>query len=106
MNESRPEEVTRLLLEWRDGNKAALDQLVPILYRELHKVAAGYLHNERPDHTLQPTALIHEAYLRLIGQQVTEWNSRTHFFGVAAHLMRQVLIDHARKHVSEKRRLP
>jgi RNA polymerase sigma-70 factor (ECF subfamily) len=95
--------VTQLLQDWRKGDKTALDQLVPIVYSELHKMAGHYLRKERAEHTLQPTALIHEAYLRLVGQDMPDWKSRTHFFGVAAHVMRQVLVDHARKHRASKR---
>jgi RNA polymerase sigma factor (TIGR02999 family) len=96
-------DVTGLLNAWRGGNKAALDRLTPILYQELRRLAAAYMRRERPDHTLQPTALIHEAYARLVDQSVGSINSRTHFFGVAAHIMRQVLVDSARAHRSEKR---
>src|SRR4051812_26886700 len=97
------EQVTRLLIDWRKGNKAALDQLTPLVYSELHKLADSYLRNERGAATLQPTALVHEAYLRLVAQDLPDWESRSHFFGVAAQLMRQVLVDHARKNRSAKR---
>jgi RNA polymerase sigma factor (TIGR02999 family) len=103
MAEQESHTVTRLLSAWGEGDKNALDQLIPIVYRELHRIANSYLKQERKDHTLQPTALIHEAYVRLLGQQMPNWEGRTHFFGVAAHLMRQVLVDNARKHRSEKR---
>src|SRR5262245_358263 len=96
-------EVTRLLLSWQSGDKVALDRLLPLVYDELHRLAAKQLRNERSDHTLQPTALIHEAYMRMIQQQLPDWKNRAHFFGVAAHLMRQVLVDHARKHRAHKR---
>jgi len=96
-------DVTQLLLDWSQGDQAALDQLMPIVYHELRKIASGYLKGERPEHTLQPTALIHEAYLRLISQNFPEWQSRTHFFGVAAQLMRQILVEHARNHAAAKR---
>jgi RNA polymerase sigma factor (TIGR02999 family) len=99
----QPKPVTQLLLDWSRGNKAALDQLMPIVYQELRQLAKSYLKRERPDHTLQPTALIHEAYLRLIEQDMPDWQSRTHFFGVAARLMRQVLVDHARSYCAAKR---
>lgn len=98
-----PQEITQLLLDWKNGKKAALDRLTPLVYQELHKLAVSYIRRDRPGHTLQPTALIHEAYIRLVGQDMPEWNSRTHFFGVAAHLMRQILVDHARKHKAAKR---
>ncbi len=92
-----------LLLDWSKGNKAALDELAPLVYQELRRLAAGYFRNEREGHTLQPTALIHEAYVRLIDQNQPTWRSREHFFGVAAHLMRQILVDHARGRAAAKR---
>lgn len=98
-----PHEVTRLLLDWSKGDRAALDQLVPVVYRELHKIATAYLRGERPGHTLQPTALINEAYLRLTHQTFPEWEGRRHFYGVAAQLMRQILVEHARRHGAAKR---
>ena len=98
-----PNEITQLLRRWSQGDAAALDQLMPIVLRELRKLAGGYLKGERPNHTLQPTALINEAYLRLVTQDFPEWQSRTHFFGVAAQLMRQILVDHARSHATAKR---
>ena len=97
------EEVTRLLLEWKNGNQAAVDALTPIVYSELRRLAANYMRDERAAATLQPTALVHEAYLRLVAQKMPDWESRSHFFGVAAQLMRQILVDHARKHKSQKR---
>ena len=96
-------DVTRLLIAWKEGDRAALDALTPHVYQELRRIAASYLRNERPGHTLQPTALIHEAYLRLIDQSLPQFNSRTHFFGVAAQIMRQILVDFARSHRAEKR---
>lgn len=96
-------EVTRLLLDWSKGDRAALDQLMPVVYRELHKIATAYLRGERTEHTLQPTALINEAYLRLTHQSFPEWEGRKHFYGVAAQLMRQVLVEHARSHGAAKR---
>ena len=96
-------EITGLLRRWSQGDRAALDQLMPILYQELRKLAAGYLRRERVDHTLQPTALINEAYLRLIRQDFPAWQSRRHFYGVAAQLMRQILVEHARARAAEKR---
>jgi RNA polymerase sigma-70 factor (ECF subfamily) len=95
--------LTRLLLDWKNGNKAALDELTPVVYQELRRLANSYLRKERPDHTLQPTALIHEAYMRLIDQNTPDFQSRAHFFGVAAQLMRQILVDHARAHRAAKR---
>jgi RNA polymerase sigma-70 factor, ECF subfamily len=103
MESSGRSQVTQLLLDWSKGNKAALDQLMPIIYQELRKLARSYLRSERPDHTLQPTALIHEAYLRLVDQDLPEWQSRSHFFGVASRLMRQILVDHARSRAAAKR---
>ena len=76
-------DVTQLLIDWKKGDQAALDQLVPLIYQELHKIAGGYLSRERSGHTIQPTALIHEAYLRMVAQQMPEWQNRKHFFGVA-----------------------
>jgi len=98
-----PNEITQLLRRWSQGDQDALNQLMPIVLRELRKLAGGYLKGERPDHTLQPTALINEAYLRLVAQDFPEWQSRAHFFGVAAQLMRQILVDHARSHAAAKR---
>jgi RNA polymerase sigma factor (TIGR02999 family) len=96
-------EVTRLLAEWAKGNQQALEDLTPLVYRELRQLAAGYLRKESPGHTLQPTALVHEAYLRLVDQKSPDWEGRAHFFGVAARLMRQILVDHARKRQAGKR---
>ncbi len=98
-----PNEITNLLRRWSQGDRAALDQLMPSVYQELRKVADSYLRQERPDHTLQPTALINEAYLRLVKQDFPEWQSRRHFFGVAAQLMRQILVEHARARAADKR---
>src|SRR5689334_2738501 len=97
------EEVTRLLWEWKNGNQAAVDALTPIVYSELRRLAASYMRDERAAATLQPTALVHEAYLRLVAQSLPDWESRSHFFGVAAQLMRQILVDHARRRNSAKR---
>jgi RNA polymerase sigma-70 factor (ECF subfamily) len=103
MGMSATHEVSRLLAEWANGNQQALDDLTPLVYRELRQLAAGYLRKERPDHTLQPTALVHEAYLRLVDQKNPGWQGRSHFFGVAARLMRQILVDHARRRQAGKR---
>ena len=97
------EQITLLLKAWRDGDRAALDQVTPLIYDELHRVAQAYLRSERSDHTLVPTALVNEAYLRLIGQDQPDWQSRKHFLGVAAHVMRQILVDHARRQRAAKR---
>jgi RNA polymerase sigma factor (TIGR02999 family) len=98
-----PSDVTQLLRKWKEGDRAAFDQLMPVVYQELRKLANSYLRDERPDHTLQPTALINEAYLRLVKQDFPEWQSRKHFYGVAAQLMRQILVEHARKRAAAKR---
>lgn len=100
---SGPRSVTALLGDWSRGNHAALDQLLPLVYAELRRVAARQLRDERPDHTLQPTALVHEAYLRLVDQRHVDWQGRAHFFGVAARVMRRILVDHARRHTADKR---
>jgi RNA polymerase sigma factor (TIGR02999 family) len=97
------ESVTQLLLAWGDGDKAALDQLLPLVYHELHRLAFAYLRRERANHTLQPTALVNEAYMRLVEQQTVRWQNRAQFFGIAANLMRQILVDHARQRMAEKR---
>jgi RNA polymerase sigma factor (TIGR02999 family) len=94
---------TQLLADWRNGDKEALDQMTPVLYEELRKLARHFLAAERPDHTLQPTALVHEAYLRLVDQHAVEWKNRAHFLGVAASMMRRILINHARAHHAAKR---
>jgi RNA polymerase sigma factor (TIGR02999 family) len=103
MDQPLSEPVTTLLERWRGGDRSALDEITPIVYAELRKLATAYMRRERSEHTLQPTALIHEAYMRLVDQRLPAFNSRTHFFGVAAHIMRQVLVDFARAHRSEKR---
>jgi RNA polymerase sigma factor (TIGR02999 family) len=96
-------DVTRLLLEWRGGNKAALDEMMPLVYDELRRIARHYLERERADHTLQPTALVHEAYLRLVGQHSVDWQNRAQFLGVAAQMMRRILVNHAEAHKAAKR---
>ncbi len=103
MAERGAEPITELLRELKSGNKQALDRLMPLVYEELHRLAGRYLRNERKDHTLQPTALVHEAYLRLIGQEQPDYQSRAHFYGVAAQVMRQILVDHARRFKAAKR---
>ncbi|HWC00426.1 MAG TPA: sigma-70 family RNA polymerase sigma factor [Bryobacteraceae bacterium] len=103
MTEPAQEDVTQLLLQVSQGNRAAVDQLLPLIYQELRRQAGAYLRRERVGHTLQPTALVHEAYLRLVDQTRVEWRNRAHFMGVAANLMRRILIDHARSHLAEKR---
>jgi RNA polymerase sigma factor (TIGR02999 family) len=96
MTASSPNEMTRLLLAWSDGDKAALDQLMPVVYDELRRLAHSHLRRERAGHTLQTTALVNEAYLRLIDQRSVQWQNRAHFFGIASQLMRRILVDHAR----------
>lgn len=98
-----PQEITQLLLSWSKGDNAALDQLIPQIYPELRRLARRYMNRESPAHTLQTSALINEAYLRLVNQQAVEWQDRTHFFAVAAQVMRHILIDHARRHQYGKR---
>src|ERR1700722_14090299 len=101
MSEDQP--ITTLLRDFAAGNKGALDRLMPLLYPELQRLARGYMRNERTGHTLQPTALVHEAYVRLVKENQPDYTSRAHFMGVAAHIMRQILIDHARSRNAEKR---
>ena len=96
-------DVTELLLAAQSGAPGAVDRLVPLVYDELKKLAAGYLRAERADHTLQTTALVHEAYLKLVDQHRTTWQNRAHFFGVAAQAMRRILVDHARRRRAQKR---
>lgn len=95
--------VSELLVRWREGDAAALDSLIPLLYGELRKLARAYLRRERPDHTLQSAALVHEAYVRLAGDVSLNCENRTHFFAVAARLMREILVDHARSRAAAKR---
>lgn len=96
-------EVTQLLHAWSRGNPQALNELAPLVYEELHRIAGAFLRSERPNHTLQATALVNEAYIRLVQQDQPEWNSRAHFTAVAARYMRQILVDYARKRKSAKR---
>lgn len=103
MENQPPSQVTQLLQTWRGGDPEAFDALLPLVYKELRRLAHFQLRNERPDHTLQSAALVHEAYLRLIGLNPPQWESRTHFFAIAAQLMRQILVDHARRHAAAKR---
>ena len=103
MEKSDAGEVTRLLVSWSGGNQGALDELVPVVYRELRRMAAGYLRRERAGHTLQPTALVHDAYLHLIDQKIADCRTRAQFFAIAANLMRQILVDHAKRHKALKR---
>ena len=98
-----PQEVTQLLVDWGNGNQAALDRLMPVVYTGLRQLAHQYMRRERPGHTMQTTALIHEAYLRLVDQNQVRWQHQAHFFGIAARLMRQILIEHARSRTRAKR---
>lgn len=98
-----PRDVTALLDDWTRGNRSALNELLPLVYTELRRIAARQLRNERAGHTLQPTALVHEVYLRLVDQRHVDWRNRAHFFGAAAQLMRRILVDHARRRHAGKR---
>jgi len=103
MPTSTPREITQLLHAWSHGDQAAIEQLIPLVYVELHRLAKGYMRSENSGHQLQTTALLNEAYLRLVDYQETEWESRAHFFGIAARLMRQILVDFARARNYKKR---
>jgi RNA polymerase sigma factor (TIGR02999 family) len=96
-------DVTRLLVAWSNGDKAAFDQLVPLVYDELRRLAISHLRRQRSDHTLQPTALVHEAYCRLVAEDGIRWQSRVHFLGMATRMMRCILVDHARRRHAAKR---
>src|SRR5438445_8210316 len=95
--------VTELLVRWREGDRDALESLMPLVYDELRRLANHYLQRERSDHTLQSTALVHEAYMRLAGENAPQWQNRAHFFGIAARVMRQILVEYARAHSAAKR---
>jgi RNA polymerase sigma factor (TIGR02999 family) len=101
--EENSKQITRLLEQWSNGDAEVLDDLMPLVYLELRRQASGYLRRERPNHTLQPTALINEAYLKLIGQRDVKWQNRAHFFAFAAQAMRHILVDYARERKREKR---
>jgi RNA polymerase sigma-70 factor (ECF subfamily) len=103
MSRHTPEGVTQLLEKWSSGDRDALDQLMPLVYDELRRLAGNYLRRERSDHTLQPTALVNEAYLLMVDQRRARWQNRAQFIGVAAQMMRRILVDHARAHQAEKR---
>jgi RNA polymerase sigma-70 factor (ECF subfamily) len=103
MDHPRGGDVTILLAELKKGDKEAASKLIPIVYDELRRLAGGYMRRERGDHTLQATALVHEAYLKLVEQRSVDWQSRAHFFGIAAQVMRRILVDHARGHLRDKR---
>ncbi len=103
MSEQQTSEITHILQDWNGGNEAAKEQLLPFVYDELRRQARYLMSSERADHTLQPTALVHEAFLRLSEQTGIEWRDRSHFYGFAARIMRQILVDHARFHAAAKR---
>lgn len=103
MSDQDHSQVTLLLKKWSGGDKQALEALMPMVYGELKRLAASYLRRERPDHTLQSAALVNEAFLRLIGQSQVRWQNKAHFFGIAAQMMRRILVDHARGHKAAKR---
>jgi len=100
---SSQDHVTQLLIDWSQGEAKALAELTPLVYDELRRLASRYMSHERPNHTLQTTALVHEAYLRLVDQNRVHWQNRAHFFGIAAQMMRRILVDHARSHRYAKR---
>lgn len=100
---SPPTEITQLLINWANGDQSALNKLMPIVYAELHRLAHHYMSRERPGHTIQTTALVNEAYLKLVDQRKTRWQNRSQFFAISAQLMRRILVDHARSHAYEKR---
>lgn len=103
MSPSSSTQISRLLADWGHGDQEARDALIPLIYNELRRMARRHLGHERPDHTLQSAALVNEAYLRLVGQNPPEWQNRAHFFGVAAQMMRHILVDHARNRLAAKR---
>src|SRR5438874_7518627 len=96
-------DVTQLLVNWSRGDQAALERLLPLVYGELRRLASAYLRRERSNHTLQSTALVHEAFMRLVGQQDVQWKNRAHFFAIAAQMIRRILVDYARSQHAEKR---
>ena len=103
MPEASPEQITQLLIDWSDGDKSALDRLVPIVFAELRRLARHFMSGENAGHTLQTTALVNEAYLRLSDQRKVRWQNRAHFFAISGKLMRRILLDHARRHARRKR---
>ena len=103
MTQPPPQDISKLLAAWSNGDQNALGELMPLVYEELCRLAHYYMSRERPDHTLQTTALVNEAYMRLANQKDTSWQNRAHFFGIAAQLMRRILVDHARSHGYAKR---
>ena len=103
MSEQQNSEITQILQDWNDGNEAAKERLLPFVYDELKRQARILMSRERSNHTLQPTALVHEAFMRLADQSGIDWQNRSHFFGIASRLMRQILVDHARHYAADKR---
>jgi RNA polymerase sigma-70 factor, ECF subfamily len=103
MSEKQTSEITRILQDWNDGNEDAKERLLPFVYDQLRRQASFLMSRERSNHTLQPTALVHEAFIRLSEETGIEWQNRSHFYGIAANMMRQILIQHARRHAAEKR---
>jgi RNA polymerase sigma factor (TIGR02999 family) len=103
MEAAEPSGVTKLLIDWGKGDERAVDQLLPFVYQELRRLAAAYMSRERNGHTLQPTALVHETYLKLVDQRQVDWRNRAHFFGLAAEIMRRILVNHARDRLASKR---
>lgn len=103
MDKNQVSEITQILGDWNEGNEDAKERLMPFVYAELKRQARVLMSRERPDHTLQPTALVHEALMRITDQSGIEWKDRSHFYGIASYLMRQILVQHARKHTAEKR---
>jgi RNA polymerase sigma factor (TIGR02999 family) len=103
MDEGGPSQITRLLLEWSEGDHAALERMTPLVYGELHRLAHRHMNRERAGHTLQTSALVNEAFVRLVDQKNVKWNNRAHFFGIAAQMMRRILVDYARSHLYAKR---
>src|SRR6476659_4806189 len=103
MSNHETHDITQMLIELTDGHSEVVNQILPHIYDELRRLAGSYLRRERTDHTLQPTALVHEAYMKLIDQKQVRWQNRAHFFGIAAQVMRRILMDHARKHNADKR---
>ena len=103
MGEIPQPQITQMLLDWSEGDQAALEQLTPLVYGELHRMAHRYMNRERGGHTLQTSALVNEAFLRLVDQRSVRWNSRAHFFAIAAQMMRRILVDYARSHLYAKR---
>jgi RNA polymerase sigma factor (TIGR02999 family) len=103
MDEREQLHITQLLLDWSEGNRAALERLTPLVYGELHRLAHHHMNRERAGHTLQTSALVNEAFLRLVDQRNVKWNNRAHFFAIAAQMMRRILVDYARSHLYAKR---